>query len=167
MSERDLVTGPDGEVEPHFLIPSGPQWLDIRCLLLYLNVSSHSFFSQNQMKNPLRRAFRKLSFRSQKERRLHLRHSSIVRVDYLVLGSWYRGSIRNISEGGLYIRSSEEGDFSKGVPILMVVEFGVLRHQIRGKIIRVGSAGFAVAFHNSEPAYSELKALLATHCLIR
>jgi hypothetical protein len=41
----------------------------------------------------------------------------------------------------------------------------VLRDQIRGRIIRVGSDGFGVVFHSSEPEYSKLKALLATHCL--
>ena len=117
------------------------------------------------MKNPLR-VFRKLRFRSQKERRLHPRHSSIVRVDYLVQRSWYRGSIQNISEGGLYIRSIEEGDFFKGDSILMLVEVGVLRHQIRGKVSRVDSDGIAVEFDTSEPGYSDLKALLADHCFL-
>ena len=60
------------------------------------------------------------------ERRLHPRHDSFIKVDYLVLGSWYRGSIQNISEGGAYIRSNEEGEFLKGHSILMLVEFGVL-----------------------------------------
>lgn len=81
-----------------------------------------------------------------------------------MLGSWYRGSIQNISEGGLYIRSNEEGEFSKGESVLMLVEFGVLRHQIRGKISRVESDGVAVEFETSEPGYSELKALLAERC---
>ncbi len=110
---------------------------------------------------------RELFHGSRPERRKHLRHDSFVRVDYLVLGSWYRGSVKSISEGGLYIRSSEEGEFSKGDSIVMLVEFGVLRHQIRGKISRVESDGVAVEFETSEPGYSELKALLADHCLIR
>ena len=48
---------------------------------------------------------------------------------------------------------------------MMVANLRVLRDQIRGRIIRVGSDGFGVAFHTSEPEYSELKALLAIHCL--
>ncbi len=84
-----------------------------------------------------------------------------------MLGSWYRGSINSISEGGLYIRSGEDGEFSKGDSILMLVEFGVLRHQIRGKISRVETDGVAVEFETSEPGYSELKALFADHCSIR
>jgi hypothetical protein len=41
-----------------------------------------------------------------------------------------------------------------------------LRDQIRGKIIRVGSDGIAVAFQTLEPEYTELKALLAAHGLL-
>ena len=46
----------------------------------------------------------------------------------------------------------------------MLVELRVLRDQIRGRIIRVGSDGIAAAFDTSEPEYSELRALLADHC---
>ena len=97
--------------------------------------------------------------------RLHSRHDCLIKVYYLAQSSWYRGSIQNISEGGAYIRSMQKGKFSKGETILMVVELRVLRDQIRGKIIRVGSDGIAVAFHTSEPGYNELQALLAAHCL--
>jgi hypothetical protein len=48
---------------------------------------------------------------------------------------------------------------------LMIVDLRVLRDQIRGEVIRDGSDGIAVAFQTSEPEYSELKALLAAHCL--
>jgi hypothetical protein len=110
------------------------------------------------------KSFKKLYASSRQEKRRYLRHASFVRVDYLVQRSWHRGSIKNISEGGLYIRSIEEGDFFKGDSVLMLVEFGALRHQIRGKIIRVKSDGLAVEFDTSEPGYSDLKALLADHC---
>jgi hypothetical protein len=116
------------------------------------------------MKNPLR-VFRKLRFRSQKERRQHPRHACRISVHYLVQGSCYGGSIQNISHGGVYVRSSQRRKFPKGEPILMVVDLRVLRDQIRGMIIRVGSDGFGVAFHTSEREYTELKALLAAHCL--
>ena len=116
------------------------------------------------MKNPLR-AFRKLRFRSRQERRQHRRHACGIKVHYLAHGSWYRGSIQNISEGGVYVRSIQRGKFSEGEPILMVVDLRVLRDQIRGRIIRARSEGIAVAFHTSEPEYSDLKALLATHCI--
>ena len=89
-----------------------------------------------------------------------------MKVYYLVQGTWNRGSIQNISKGGVYIRSIRQGQFPEGEAILMLVEVRVLRDQLRGKIIRVGSDGIAVAFHTSEPDYTELKALLADHCLI-
>jgi len=99
------------------------------------------------------------------ETRKHPRYTSFIKVYCLVRGSWYRGSIQNVSEGGLYIRSIREGRFSKGDPIVMLVEFGVLHHQIKGRIVRVGSDGIAMEYDTSEPEYSELKALLAHHCL--
>ena len=115
--------------------------------------------------NNLFKSFKKLySRRRRLEKRSHPRHASSVKVDYLVQRSWYRGSIQNISEGGLYIRAIKEGDFFKGDSILMLVEFAVLRHQIRGKIVRVESHGIAVEFDTSEPGYSDLKGLLAKHC---
>jgi len=82
----------------------------------------------------------------------------------LVQGSWYRGSIKNISEGGVYIRSIQGWKYSKGEAILMLVELRVLRDQIRGKIIRAGSEGIAVEFDTSEPGYTDLKGLLGDHC---
>jgi hypothetical protein len=115
----------------------------------------------------LLRSFRRPSHVSQQERRLHPRHACRIKVYYLAQGSWYRGSIQNISEGGAYIRSIRQGQFSEGEAILMLVELRVLRDQIRGRIIRAGSDGIGVAFHTSEPEYSEFKALLAAHCLIR
>jgi hypothetical protein len=103
--------------------------------------------------------------RSMQERRQHPRHACLVTVYYLVRDSWHKGSIQNISEGGVYVRSTQRAKFSKGEPILMVVDLRVLRDQIRGKIIRVGSDGLGVAFHTTEPEYSAVKALLAKHCL--
>ena len=86
-----------------------------------------------------------------------------MKVYCLVQGVWHRGSIQNVSEGGVYIRAIRKGQFSEGEAILMLVELRVLRDQIRGTIVRVGSDGIAVAFHTSEPEYTELKALLADH----
>jgi len=112
------------------------------------------------------KSFRGHQHQSIRERRQHPRHACAVKAYYLVQGTWYRGSIRNISEGGVYIRSIRERQFPEGEAILMLVELRVLRDQIRGTIIRAGSDGIAVAFDTSEPEYRELKALLAAHCLI-
>jgi hypothetical protein len=112
------------------------------------------------------KSLRRPSRASLQERRLHPRRDCHIKVYYLAQGSWYRGSIHNISEGGVYIRSIQGGKYSEGEAILMLVELRVLRDQIKGKIIRAGSDGIAVAFQTSEPEYGELKALLAAHCLV-
>jgi hypothetical protein len=83
----------------------------------------------------------------------------------MVRGYWYKGYIKNISEGGAYIQSAPERKVSPGEDILVVVELKVLLNQIKGKIIRRGSHGIALAFNTSEPDYSTLKALLAARCL--
>lgn len=67
----------------------------------------------------------------------------------MVQGSWYKGSIQDISEGGAYIRSIQDRTFSLGEDILLVVQLKVLREQLRGKIIRMGSHGMAVEFQTS------------------
>jgi hypothetical protein len=113
----------------------------------------------------LLRSFRRPSHVSQQERRLHPRHVCRIKVYYLGQSSWYRGSIQNISEGGVYIRTLQQEKHSEGGAILMLVELRVLRDQIRGRIVRAGSDGIGVAFRTSEPEYSELKALLAAHGL--
>jgi hypothetical protein len=79
------------------------------------------------------KGFRKLRFWSQQDRRQHSRHACRITVHYLMQGSWYGGSIRNISDGGVYVRCIERGRFSKGEPILMVVDLRVLRDQVMGK----------------------------------
>jgi hypothetical protein len=112
------------------------------------------------------KSFRGQQHRSMQERRQHPRNACAMKVYYLVQGTWHGGSIQNISEGGVYIRSIREGKHSEGEAILMLVELRVLRDQIRGKIIRVGSDGIAVAFQTLEPEYTELKALLAAHGLL-
>jgi hypothetical protein len=111
------------------------------------------------------KSFRGHKHQSTQERRQHPRHACAIKVYYLVQGAWYKGSIQNISEGGVYIRSSRgERQFPQGEAILMLVELRVLRDQIRGRIIRAGSNGIAAAFDTSEPEYSALRALLADHC---
>jgi hypothetical protein len=104
--------------------------------------------------------------RSMEERRQHPRHACLITVYYLVRNSWYRGSIQNISEGGVYVRSIQKGKVSKGEAILMIVDLRVLRDQIRGRIIRVGSDGIGVRFQKAEPQYSELIALFKRHSVV-
>jgi hypothetical protein len=68
---------------------------------------------------------------------------------YMVQGHWYEGSIEDISEGGAYIRSIQDGKFSPSEDIFLVLRLRVLREQLKGKIIRVESHGIGVEFQAS------------------
>jgi hypothetical protein len=103
--------------------------------------------------------FEKLRPGSRQERRKHPRKVCFIETNYMVQGRWYKGSIQDISEGGAYIRSMQDRKFSPGEDILLVVQLRVLRDQIRGKIIRVGSHGMGVEFETSEPDRGESEAL--------
>jgi c-di-GMP-binding flagellar brake protein YcgR len=96
------------------------------------------------------KSFKRLRPCSRQERRKHPRYDFITDAYYMVQGSWYKGSIQDISEGGAYIRSIQDRTFSLGEDILLVVQLKVLREQLRGKIIRMGSHGMAVEFQTSE-----------------
>jgi Tfp pilus assembly protein PilZ len=110
------------------------------------------------------KSFKKLRLKAREERRRHSRYAVFIKVHYMVQNCWYKGYIRNISEGGAYIQSAPERKVSSGEDILLVVELKVLLDQIKGRIIWMGSHGFALAFRTSEPGYSRLKALLAAQC---
>jgi len=108
--------------------------------------------------------FKSLCLKARGDRRKHPRDSVFIKVHYMVGGNWYKGYIRNISEGGAYIQSALERKVSSGEDVLLVVELKVLLDQIKGKIIWRGSHGIALAFRTSEPDYSRLRALLAARC---
>jgi len=110
------------------------------------------------------KSFKKLRLKARGERRKFPRYAVFIKAHYMVQGYWYKGSIRNISEGGAYVLSDQERKVFPGEDILLVVELRVLLDQIKGKIIWRGSHGIALAFHTSEPDYSKLKALLAARC---
>jgi hypothetical protein len=112
------------------------------------------------------KSFKNLRLKARKERREHSRHAIFIKTHYMVRGCWYKGYIRNISEGGAYIQSTPERKVSPGENLLLVVELKVLLDQIKGKIIWRGPHGFALAFNTSEPDYYRLKALLAARSFI-
>ena len=89
----------------------------------------------------------KLHIRSTEKRR-HSRKACFIQTGYMVQDHWYRGSIRNISTGGVYVQAMESKNFSPGEEILLIARIRVLREQLRGKIAWVGAYGMGVAFQN-------------------
>jgi hypothetical protein len=110
------------------------------------------------------RSFKKLHLKVRAERRKHARYSVFIKTHFMIRGYWYKGYIKNISEGGAYILSVPGLRVSTGEDILLVVELKALLDQIKGKIIWSGSHSIALAFNTSELDYSRLKALFAARC---
>jgi Tfp pilus assembly protein PilZ len=61
-----------------------------------------------------------------------------------------RWTIRNISDGGDYIRAFQARRFSPGENIFLIARIRVLREQLRGKIAWVGPHGMGVEFQTTE-----------------
>jgi hypothetical protein len=91
-----------------------------------------------------------LSLSSSQERRKHPREARSIKANYLVRGRWHKGSIQNISEGGVYIGTPEGRTFSRGDGIFLVARITFLREQLRGKIAWVGPHGMGVEFQRTE-----------------
>jgi Tfp pilus assembly protein PilZ len=87
---------------------------------------------------------------SPKERRKHPREDCFIEVNYMARDRWYKGSIRNISEGGAYIRTFPSRKFSPGEDIFLIARIRVLREQLRGRIAWMGANGVGVEFQPTE-----------------
>ena len=83
------------------------------------------------------------------ERRKHPRNACFIEAYYMVQGRGYKGSIRNMSEGGAYLSRAGES-LLPGEEIFVVARIGLLPDPLRGKIAWVGSEGIGVKFHISE-----------------
>ncbi len=75
-----------------------------------------------------------------KDKRRHVRHAAHVPVDFSVRDRFYDGVIKNISKGGVFIKTS--GTFSVRQEISLF--FG--KENIDGAIIRVEPQGIGVKF---------------------
>ena len=96
----------------------------------------------NSIKNP--------ALGSQQERRKYNRKACSIKANYMVQGRCYKGSIQNISDGGVYISSVRGERFFHSEEIVLVARFRVLREQLRGKIAWVGPYGMGVEFQTTE-----------------
>jgi hypothetical protein len=90
------------------------------------------------------------SVASQQERRKHPRQARSIETNYQVEGRWHKGSIRNLSQGGAYIRTFQGRALSPGEDIFLIARIRVLREQFRGKIAWVGPQGMGVEFQTTE-----------------
>jgi len=95
-------------------------------------------------------SFKKPLLGSLQERRRHNRKVCSIEANYMTLGRWHKGSIKNISDGGAYITSIRGEQFSPNEKVFLVARIRVLREQLRGKIAWVGAHGIGVEFQTPE-----------------
>jgi len=95
-------------------------------------------------------SFKKPLLGSLQERRRHNRKVCSIEANYMTLGRWHKGSIKNISDGGAYITSNRGEQFSANEKVFLVARIRVLREQLRGKIAWVGAHGIGVEFQTPE-----------------
>ncbi len=84
-----------------------------------------------------------------RERRKHPREARSIRANYMVKGTWYKGSVQNLSEGGAYIGTYQGKMFTPGEAIFLVARIRFLREQLKGKIAWVGPHGMGVKFQSA------------------
>jgi hypothetical protein len=106
--------------------------------------------------NDLYKLLERLHIGPKKDRRLHPRETCFIETGCMVQNRWYRGFIKNISAGGVYVQAMESRIFSPGEDILLVAKIRVLREQLRGKIVWVGLYGMGVKLQLPELDSGEL-----------
>ena len=92
----------------------------------------------------------KRHLKSTPERRKHLRSACLIEAFIMDQGCGFEGTIQNIGEGGVNIRSVKGEKLLLGEEVLLVPRSGVLSEQLRGKIAWVGSNCMGVEFQDSE-----------------
>ena len=82
------------------------------------------------------------------EKREHARKRYIVSVDYVTPEGIQRGSLQNISVGGLLLQTSEISTFSFGQKIRLKVPYPNRQKyiEITGEVVRIDSQGIGVTF---------------------
>jgi Tfp pilus assembly protein PilZ len=111
----------------------------------------------------MRQLLNELEERQNMERRLCRRKDFSTMVDYNVAGRYYREFIQNISERGVFIKTTET--FSKGQEILMTFMSQDYQKpfKIKGEIVRVHPDGVGVKFKiESQALRTSLKSLIKT-----
>jgi Tfp pilus assembly protein PilZ len=111
----------------------------------------------------MRQLLNELEERQNMERRLCRRKDFSTMVDYNVAGRYYREFIQNISERGVFIKTTET--FSKGQEILMTFMSQDYQKpfKIKGEIVRVHPNGVGVKFKiESQALRTSLISLIKT-----
>jgi hypothetical protein len=82
------------------------------------------------------------------EKRLYPRRECLKELNYKVRDRWYKGTVRNISDGGVYVHAGAR--FYRGAEIVLDFPSALLRGKVQGVIAWVGFRGMGVKFRNTE-----------------
>ncbi|MBF0411196.1 MAG: PilZ domain-containing protein [Desulfamplus sp.] len=87
------------------------------------------------------------------EERAYERKDLSIPIDFVSAGQLYKEVTKDLSAGGLFIKTKKHTKFKKNQKISMVFELSEDKKpfKLTGKIIRVESEGIAVQFHNISP----------------
>jgi len=87
------------------------------------------------------------------EERAHERKNLSIPIDFVSSGQLYKEVTKDLSAGGLFIKTKKLNKFKKNQKISMVFMLAEDKKpfKLTGKVIRVESEGLAVQFHNISP----------------
>jgi hypothetical protein len=82
------------------------------------------------------------------EKRRYPRRECLNELNYMVRDRWYKGTVRNISDGGVYINAGAR--FYRGAEILLDLSSPLSGGKLQGVIAWVGLRGMGVKFGKTE-----------------
>ncbi|MGD9730960.1 MAG: PilZ domain-containing protein [Desulfamplus sp.] len=87
------------------------------------------------------------------EERAYERKDLSIPIDFVSAGQLYKEVTKDLSAGGLFIKTKKHTKFKKNQKVSMVFELSPNKKpfKLTGKIIRIESEGIAVQFHNISP----------------
>lgn len=87
------------------------------------------------------------------EERAYERKDLSIPIDFVSAGQLYKEVTKDLSAGGLFIKTKKHTKFKKNQKISMVFELSQDKKpfKLTGKIIRIDAEGIAVQFHNISP----------------
>lgn len=87
------------------------------------------------------------------EERAYERKNLTIPIDFVSSGQLYKEFTKDLSAGGLFIRTKKQNKFKKNQKISMVFVLSEDKKpfKLTGKILRIEADGIAVQFHNISP----------------
>lgn len=98
------------------------------------------------------------------ERRTHTRKSCLLSVDWSISNCIYTNAIRNVSNGGMFIETSEPFEVGQKISIRILAPEHLKKiSQLNAEVVRVESEGIAVKFFNDDEHQKELISILVAN----